>query len=213
MFSIFKNKKEESTDQGNTFFDVENSVFNTEDTPNSFEDNTNFSEFIGPHSDNVEIPKYKAKRNEDIGIVIDKDQIGFDINTMNKNIKTVELETSNEEEIIDLGVDPISVDTINKVPELNLDKVIEEIIPKKDEKVVKKYDEKEDVKLTLFGSGDVEKNKKQYTESDHLEEKLELIGEVKFTKDGYKICPDCGAILNFDAPVCFMCSKSFVLKK
>lgn len=216
MFSIFNKKKQKQDNKDkNTFLEVENSVFHTEDITTTFEDNTNYSSFLNNPKDYSEVPKYKAVNNKNIPVVIDREQIGFNINDINKNIKTLELETSEEEERIDLEVDPITSETENNVPELKLGDIVEEIDLKNSEEPQKKEEKKDkkNIKLSLFGSQDNEKNKKQFSKDHHQEEKLELIGEVKFTKDGYKICPNCGAILNPDAPVCFMCSKNFVLKK
>lgn len=69
-------------------------------------------------------------------------------------------------------------------------------------------------KLSLFGSKNGVSNMNSYSSSNQFEEeKQELQQAVEYTEDGYKVCPNCGAILNPNAPVCFMCSKSFVLKK
>lgn len=216
MFSIFKkkNQKQDNKDK-NTFLEVENSVFYTEDTSKSFEDNTNYSSFLNDSNDYSEVPKYKAGNNKNIEVVIDKDQIGFNINDMNKNIKTLKLENSDEEERIDLEVDPFPIETENDVPELKLEDSAKKLDNKKSEETKKSEDKKakKNIKISLFGAKDEEKKKKEFTKEHYQEEKLELVEEVKFTKDGYKICPNCGAILNPDAPVCFMCSKNFVLRK
>ena len=67
------------------------------------------------------------------------------------------------------------------------------------------------LQFNLFGSRDGVENIKE--QQSFEEEPVKLIGEVKYTEDGHKICPNCGTILRPDAPICFMCSKSFVLKK
>ena len=72
----------------------------------------------------------------------------------------------------------------------------------------------EAIGISIFGSNDGVTNKNNYTSSNQFEEqKQELTKEVEYTSDGNKICPNCGAILKPDAPICFMCSKSFILKK
>ena len=165
-----------------------------------------------------------------MGVVLDSDAIGFDKNAINPNIKTIEYENNDNKNDNDIENNIIVEETIQK----NVIDPIEPIVSieptadnkenisifdssiKEESKNIPVSSKKEDdeKKFSIFGSVDGVTDLNKYSKDDHfVEEKKELIKEVEYTKEGYKICPNCGAILNPNAPVCFMCSKSFVLKK
>lgn len=240
MFDFLKNKKnKKNTEVPNEFLNIENSVFNTEADGQTFSDNADYQRYV--YQEPIyNIPKYKAENLRDIGVVVDSDQIGFDKSTINPNVKMIELpnnEESNEPIVFEEPIEEISREyTKNGEEEKEILPVSEIAEPISVHKVqtnqnnsifqnvkitpdsAKKTDSisfvEDEEKISLFGSKDGYTNKIEYSSLEQFEEeKKELQQEVEYTKEGYKICPNCGAILNPDAPVCFMCSKSFILRK
>ena len=232
MFDFLKKRTDNKpAENQNDFLNIENSAFNMQSESQSFSDNPNYQSLV--YQEPVyDVPKYKAGNLNNLGVVVDSDAIGFDKNTINPNIKTIEIPNNEDEpqgtdiisepiitektepvELIDI-MDPINDFVIPPLVEDN--STISLNIPLQDNsKIPEIPKESEEVdKISLFGSNDGFTNVNKYSSLNQFEEeKKELIKEVDYTKDGYKICPNCGAILNPNAPVCFMCSKSFVLKK
>ena len=319
MFEFLKPRAKQEDEVQNDFLNIENSVFHTQAAVNTFKDNTDYQSLVYQEP-TYDVPDYKAANMNNIGIVVDSSQIGFNQNTINPDVKIVQLSDNDEdgglieldsnEEILDFDYSdannsnpsvnssifsvtptvPSSVDTSISVgkedqsnievvnggsdsgdfdiiedyvhtaepPELpsifaspyppemlqqNVDSPNIENIPNSQNAVESDVSSNmvgassifqsytssdsglssvsnvvtssEDTdKLSLFGSKDGVTNVNSYSSTNQFEEeKLELQQAVEYTEDGFKICPKCGAILNPNAPVCFMCSKSFVLKK
>lgn len=220
LFSFFKKNKEQKINTSdNEFLDIEASMYDTEDNSPKFEDNVNYKNLIyNPSSNNVS--KYKAVRN-DIGVVIDKDQFGYNINDFNSNIKTYELEKNSDEEKlqIDSKEDYVQQNNYSSIEEVDntIDILSEENDNIMSQKEVEKIEHNEQIKVSenefsIFGSVDNIIKEIKHDPINSNEAPSELIKNVKFTKEGYKICPNCGTILNPEAPVCFMCSNSFIKK-
>lgn len=227
LFSFFKkNKTEENKSSDNEFLDIETSMYNTEAQSQIFQEQIDYQNLVyNPPLNNV--ASYKANRNN-IGVVVDKDQFGYNLNDFNSDIKTYELEKTSDEEMVEVHNNiesPISVDS---VPEEETKEILFPI--EEDEIKIVEYDQVDeanvifsditnkvnDVKVedefSLFGSKDDIGEKKDYENTNYAEEPVKLNEDVKMTKEGYKICPKCGTILKPDAPICFMCSNSFIQK-
>lgn len=225
-----KNKKtEEVQETTNDFLNTEKSLFDTQEKSinNSTSEVPDYQSLIyQPPVYNA--PKYKAGNLNNIGVVVDSNAIGFDKNTINPNIKTIEVVEKEDEE--DNGITNEIIDNVPIMDSSEQVELVEVIDPieVKEEKNIKEQPsifqnlpiqqevqkEEENPKISIFGSSNGVTDVSSYsTDSQFQEEKKELVKEVEYTNDGYKICPNCGAILNPNAPVCFMCSKSFVLKK
>ena len=214
MFSFLKknnkrtNVKKEEVE--NSFLEVENSVFHTEDSNNTFQDNVDYESLIYQPPVYDDVPKYKARNNSEISVIIDKEQLGFNAEELNKNIKTLEFEPQQGEERIEL------VPEENEKFESEINEPVVEAVsmPVEDIFLVDNLEDKEppedDKQFSIFGSVEGYTDIKNYADSDYKEEQIELDKDVNYTDDGYKVCPNCGTILNPKAPVCFMCSKSFI---
>lgn len=239
MFDIFKKKNKsakESVPQ-NDFLSNENAAFNTtSSSDDSFKDTTDCKSLV--YQEPVyDVPKYKASNLSNIGVVVNSTDIGLDRNSLNPNIKTIDI-PSDEQKELDMAIEnsplveetPIELIDVSEptkeemavpdvfTPEPKDNAEVENKIYKSstNDRDILKGNNKNNaaVNISIFGSSDGITNKNNYTSSNQFEEqKQELIKEVEYTSDGNKICPNCGAILKPDAPVCFMCSKSFILKK
>lgn len=250
MFDIFK-KKNQSTNESvpqNDFLSNENAAFNTVSSEDdSFKDSPDYQSLV--YQEPVyNVPKYKASNLSNIGVVVNSTDVGFDRNSINPNIKTIDIPSNEQEELnksikteepvelLDIFSPTSTATNDDVIPEVTIDdstnnnvnnnntnnninnSSINNNVPT--ENTVKEksssvfVDSNEPIGISIFGSNDGVTNKNNYTSSNQFEEqKQELIKEVEYTSDGNKICPNCGAILKPDAPICFMCSKSFILKK
>lgn len=240
MFDIFKKKNKsakESVPQ-NDFLSNENAAFNTtSSSDDSFKDTTDCKSLV--YQEPVyNVPKYKASNLSNIGVVVNSTDVGFDKNAINPNIKTIDI-PSNEQEELNKSIkteEPVELLDIFSPADVEKEDVIPDVLNnninnnsnseeiKNSIQAENKEKEKnssifmnnnnEAIGISIFGSNDGVTNKNNYTSSNQFEEqKQELTKEAEYTSDGNKICPNCGAILKPDAPICFMCSKSFILKK
>lgn len=240
MFDIFKKKNQptnESVPQ-NDFLSNENAAFNTVSSEDdSFKDSPDYQSLV--YKEPVyNVPKYKASNLSNIGVVVNSTDVGFDKNAINPNIKTIDI-PSNEQEELNKSIkteepvelldifSPADVEKEDVIPDVlnnninnnsNSEEIKNSIQTKNKEKEknssIFMNNNNEAIGISIFGSNDGVTNKNNYTSSNQFEEqKQELTKEVEYTSDGNKICPNCGAILKPDAPICFMCSKSFILKK
>lgn len=266
MFNFFK-KKEVKQPEENTsdFLDNEKSIFDTQAAVEKpISEVPDYDSLIyQPPVYNA--PKYKAQNMQNIGVIVDNNEVGFDPNAFNTNVNTTPISndensggivvndfsknsndninnvnintTNNNTEVLDIfdTVEPIQ-DTSLPIPDSSINDKTSNMsifeqpvsmppkeninhnnisIPNNNSTEANNNDEDSTVGISIFGSNDgTVTNVNTYSSNNQFEEaKKELTEEVEYTKDGYKICPNCGAILNPSAPVCFMCSKSFVLKK
>ena len=240
MFDIFKKKNQpinESVPQ-NDFLSNENAAFNTvSNEDDSFKDSPDYQSLV--YQEPVyNVPKYKASNLSNIGVVVNSTDVGFDRNSINPNIKTIDIPNDEQEklnssikmeepvELLDI-FSPADVEKEDVIPDVlnnninnnsNSEEIENSIQTENKEKEknssIFMNNNNEPIGISIFGSNDGITNKNNYTSNNQFEEqKQELIKEVEYTSDGNKICPNCGAILKPDAPVCFMCSKSFILKK
>lgn len=216
MGIFFRKKKEEEDVEQSTLLDIENAAFNTVVPSEPTREDNSYQDYVY-NPPKIDVPTYKARNTRDLGVVIDSEQLGFNKGDLNANLKTIEFETGDNEEI-SLPVDEIErKEEITPIEEQPLD--IEVVDLDYSEPVAVNFstdlsfNNEEVEKFNIFGSEDGPSEAKSYSAQDYQEKPVELIQEVKYTEDGYKICPDCGAILNANALVCFMCSKSFVLKR
>lgn len=213
MFSIFKKKKNEKSSTDNEFLDIEASMYSTEADANSFQDSVNYQNLVYQPLEQ-DTPKYKAVRNN-IGVVIDKDQFGYDVNDFNSNITTYELEKSTDEEKVEVKQEKLEEPKkiYNPIEELMTNDIQDETDTNSSLPVQELYKAgKEEKDFSIFGSKIGPENEKIHEAKKDEEKPVELIEEVRFTPDGHKICPNCATILKADAPICFMCSKSFIKK-
>lgn len=227
----------------NDFLSNENAAFNTVSSEDdSFKDSPDYQSLVYQEPV-YNVPKYKASNLSNIGVVVNSTDVGFDRNAINPNIKTIDIPSNEQEELnnsikteepvelLDIFSPTSTATNDDVIPEVTIDdstnnnvnnninnSLINNNVPA--ENTVKEksssvfVDSNEPIGISIFGSNDGVTNKNNYTSSNQFaEQKQELIKEVEYTSDGNKICPNCGAILKPDAPVCFMCSKSFILKK
>ena len=244
MFDIFKKKNQptnESVPQTD-FLSNENAAFNTVSSEDdSFKDSPDYQSLV--YQEPVyNVPKYKASNLSNIGVVVNSTDVGFDKNSINPNIKTIDI-PSNEQEELNKSIkteEPVELLDIFSPADVEKEDVIPDVLNNNINDNINNNSNSEEIKnsiqtynkeketnssifmnnnneaigISIFGSNDGVTNKNNYTSSNQFEEqKQELTKEVEYTSDGNKICPNCGAILKPDAPICFMCSKSFILKK
>lgn len=223
MFDIFKKKKDSNVlEPQNDFLSNEHAAFNTKsDQSNVFVDNTDYSGFT--YQEPVyDVPEYKAQNLSNLGVVVDSTAVGFNKDALNPDIKIIDI--PNNDELNDANEYEEPIELLNIVePQVSINNSIKETAPEKhsifeEPKVEKdvpvyKSERSKEPSISIFGSNDGVTNVNNYTSNNQVnEQKQELISEVEYTSNGYKICPKCGTILSPDAPVCFMCSKSFVKK-
>lgn len=237
-----KNQPTNESVPQNDFLSNENAAFNTVSSEDdSFKDSPDYQSLV--YKEPVyNVPKYKASNLSNIGVVVNSTDVGFDKNAINPNIKTIDI-PSNEQEELNKSIkteepvelldifSPVDVEKEDVIPDVLNNNINDNINNNSNSEEIKnsiqtenKEKEKnssifmnnnnEAIGISIFGSNDGVTNKNNYSSSNQFEEqKQELTKEVEYTSDGNKICPNCGAILKPDAPVCFMCSKSFILKK
>lgn len=223
MFSFFKKKKKEEPVPENNLLEIENSVFNTEapaPVKPAESDNTDYQSLVY-HPPVYDVEPYKVARRERPPVIVDKDQLGYKEEDYHDNISTVEVvkeehpsETIEIEEEKSMVEPNSSPSVLEPIPETNTEEPIKPIESLNTSPInIQPQPNESDAseQFSLFGSVDGPENKKEQQSIE--EEPAKLIQEVKYTEDGHKICPQCGMILKPDAPMCFMCSKSFVLKK
>lgn len=226
----------------NDFLSNENAAFNTVSSEDdSFKDSPDYQSLV--YQEPVyNVPKYKASNLSNIGVVVNSTDVGFDKNAINPNIKTIDI-PSNEQEELNKSIkteEPVELLDIFSPADVEKEDVIPDVLNNNINDNINNNSNSEEIKnsiqtenkekeknssifmnnnneaigISIFGSNDGVTNKNNYTSSNQFEEqKQELTKEVEYTSDGNKICPNCGAILKPDAPICFMCSKSFILKK
>lgn len=237
-----KNQPTNESAPQNDFLSNENAAFNTVSSENdSFKDSPDYQSLV--YQEPVyNVPKYKASNLSNIGVVVNSTDVGFDKNAINPNIKTIDI-PSNEQEELNKSIkteesvelldifSPADVEKEDVIPDVLNNNINDNINNNSNSEEIKNSIQTENkekeknssifmnnnnaaIGISIFGSNDGVTNKNNYTSSNQFEEqKQELTKEVEYTSDGNKICPNCGAILKPDAPICFMCSKSFILKK
>lgn len=237
-----KNQPTNESVPQNDFLSNENAAFNTVSSENdSFKDSPDYQSLV--YQEPVyNVPKYKASNLSNIGVVVNSTDVGFDKNAINPNIKTIDI-PSNEQEELNRSIkteEPVELLDIFSPADVEKEDVIPDVLNNNINDNINNNSNSEEIKnsiqaenkekeknssifmnnnneaigISIFGSNDGVTNKNNYTSSNQFEEqKQELTKEVEYTSDGNKICPNCGAILKPDAPICFMCSKSFILKK
>lgn len=120
LFSIFKKNKNTNSASDNEFIDIETSIYETKAEQNNFTDNVNYKNLVyTPLKKDVET--YKANRTN-IGIVVDREQFGYDLNEFNSNITTYELTKNGDEEKI-----PFDSKHVEESPDNNIS--LEELKP------------------------------------------------------------------------------------
>ena len=237
-----KNHPNNESGPQNDFLSNENAAFNTVSSEDdSFKDSPDYQSLV--YQEPVyNVPKYKASNLSNIGVVVNSTDVGFDRNAINPNIKTIDI-PSNEQEELNKSInteEPVELLDIFSPADVEKEDVIPDVLNNNINDNINNNSNSEEIKnsiqtynkeketnssifmnnnneaigISIFGSNDGVTNKNNYTSSNQFEEqKQELTKEVEYTSDGNKICPNCGAILKPDAPICFMCSKSFILKK
>lgn len=237
-----KNQPTNESVPQNDFLSNENAAFNTVSSEDdSFKDSPDYQSLV--YQEPVyNVPKYKASNLSNIGVVVNSTDVGFDKNAINPNIKTIDI-PSNEQEELNKSIkteEPVELLDIFSPADVEKEDVIPDVLNNNINDNINNNSNSEEIKnsiqtenkekeknssifmnnnneaigISIFGSNDGVTNKNNYTSSNQFEEqKQELTKEVEYTSDGNKICPNCGAILKPDAPICFMCSKSFILKK
>lgn len=224
MFEMFKKKnKEEALEPQNDFLSNEIAAFNTKsDNHDIFVDSTDYSS-LTYQEPIYDVPEYKAQNLSDLGIVVDSTAVGFNKDLINPNVKIIDIPNSEENDNlmnISQNEEPIELLEVSTPEIIAVEPTVENELPNifkepvlTHENVSTEMKHNDEPSISIFGSNDGVSNINNYTSNNQINtEPQELISEVEYTSNGYKICPQCGTILNPDAPVCFMCSKSFVKK-
>lgn len=216
MISLFNNKKDNNKPEPNSFLENEKSVFETESSNDtSFNENVDYDSLIY-QPPVYDTPSYKAQNMQNVGIIVNKNELGFDENALNSGINTIDFKKYDEkpEPLIET-IDEITFN--EEIPEqleiINFDESNSD--NKKIEETVLKQENDEEARFSIFGADNVPVETKFYSAEQNIAtehpQKLNNTN-VKFTEDGNKICPNCSTILNPEAPICFMCSYSFISK-
>lgn len=233
MGLFFKNK-EESKNTKNQYLEDQKSLFDTKGDIKQKEIDNSYDEFIFRKKDYSDVPKYKASDIKKVEVVIDKNDFGYQ--DLNPGIYTVDLQKEGLHEDLHEIVNNAPVDESAKEnhtsiyddelnQEIKSDEPIEIIDVDNNEVVIADVVEEsleKDKKLSIFGNTDEPIQAKVYEVKETLQEqRVEIIDvdisekteepkeTVKINEDGNKVCPQCGAPLAPDAPVCFLCGNKF----
>ena len=234
--ALFFNRNREVSKKENKYLEDQNAVFETKDTENKNMQTDSYDEYIIRAKDYSNIPKYKAFDEKRVDVVVDNDAL--DVQNLNPDVVTVNIEKRNlhgdlqeimmgaplddENSLLNTSIydealsEKIKADDSIEIIDVDNDKtqtVISEVV----EENVKK-----DGKLSIFGTTDEPLQAKVYGVKevpvqpkieiiviDIKEEKIAENETIKFNEKGNKICPQCGAPLAPDAPVCFLCGNKF----
>lgn len=233
---LFFNKKKEVSVKGNKYLEDQIAVFETKGTEKQKTSKESYDEYIVREKDYSHVPKYKAFDEKKVDVVVDKEALDFQ--NLNPNITTVNIEKKNLHEDLqeimngaplDEKTNQINTsiydDSLNEeiktdepievidVENSNTEMVIAEVIEENVEK---------NKKLSIFGNADEPVKAKVYEIKEvPVEPKIEIIDidikdekelekdDLIFNERGNKICPKCGAPLDPDASVCFLCGNNF----
>jgi len=229
---LFFKRKDESKDKTNQYLEDQKALFNTvgDKVENKLEEN--YDQYVMRTKDYSDVPKYKAFDEKNVEVVVDKEQIGYQ--ALNEDVQTVDIEKKdlyadlqelvnnapvdedtkeNNKSIYDesLYVEVKSEDVVDVIDVENTEMVVADIVEENLET---------DKKLSIFGKSDEPIQAKVYDVKEApIQEKIEIIDielkeeeikpEIRLNEDGNKICPKCGAPLDKDAPVCFLCGNKF----
>lgn len=232
---LFFNKKEEVKEERNMYLEDQKSLFDTEGEKKEEVVDNSYDEYVYKPKDYSNVPKYKASTSKKVDIVVDKDDFGF--GDLDPNISTVDLQKKglheDLNEIVNNG--PIDESTKENHTSIYDEGLKEEIKADEPVEIIDVDDNKEMViadvveenlekgkKLSIFGNVDEpiqakvhevkeapKQEKIEVIEVDITQEKEEIEETIKLNENGKKVCPQCGAPLAPDAPVCFLCGTKF----
>jgi len=232
---LFFNKKKENEVKGNQYLEDQRAVFETKGDIKPKTQEEDYDEYIVRSKDYSHIPKYKAFDENKVDVVVDREAIDFQ--DLKPEIATVNIEKKNlhedlQEIMMGAPLDDETGETNRSIydeslkDEIKKDDVVEVIdIENSDMEtviadIVEESVEK-DQKLSIFGNTDEPVQAKVYGVKEiPVEPKIEIIdvdikeekeetSNIRFNEKGNKICPQCGAPLDPNAPVCFLCGNKF----
>ncbi|MBE6138202.1 MAG: zinc ribbon domain-containing protein [Firmicutes bacterium] len=214
------------------YMEDQKAVFDTKGDKEKTKQQENYDQYVMRKKDYSNVPKYKAFDEKSVGVVIDKDQLGYQ--QLNECVQTVEIEKENLYSDLQEIVSNPPIESSHELQHKSIDdKTLETELPHNSEVDVIEVENNEivisdiseeriekDKKLSIFGNSDEPIKAKVYdiketpiTENvdiiDIEFKKEELKPEVKLNEQGQKICPKCGAPLDPRAPVCFLCGHKF----
>lgn len=232
---LFFNNKEEVKEERNKYLEDQKALFDTEGEKKETVADNSYDEFVYKPKDYSNVPKYKASTSKKVDIVVDKDDFGF--GDLHPDISTVDLQKNDlHEDLHEIVTNrPIDESTKENHTSIYDEGLSEQIKVDEPVEIIEVDDNKEMViadvveenlekgkKLSIFGNTDEPIQAKVYEvketpkqekieviEVDITEEKEAVEETVKLNEDGKKVCPQCGAPLKPDAPVCFLCGNKF----
>lgn len=232
---LFFNKKSGKSGSQSDYFEDQKAVFDTKGEPKPKKVEEKYDEFVFHKKDYSDVPKYKASDIKKVEVVVDKDALGYQ--ELTPSTPTVEFQKKNLHEDINeiVNNEPIEAKTEENSKsiydeslkdELKIDEPIDVIdIDNSKEVVVSEVVEQsveKEKKLSIFGNTDEPlqakiydikeispKQKIEIIDIDIKEEPNEEKEKIKYNENGKKICPQCGAPLEPNAPTCFLCGNKF----
>ena len=231
---LFFNKKTESKNETNQYLEDQQALFSTKGESVERKQEDNYDQYVMRKKDYSDVPKNKAFDEKYVEVVVDKEQLGYQ--DLNPEVKTVEIEKKDLYEDLQELVNNAPVDENAKENNKSIyDESLKEEIKVNDDidiidventevvvaDIVEENIEK-DQKLSIFGNSDEPLQAKIYEVKEApIIEKIEILDmepkveekeeqpEIKLNENGNKICPQCGAPLDPNAPVCFLCGNKF----
>lgn len=231
---LFFKEKTESKNGTNQYLEDQQALFATKGEHIEKKPEEGYDQYVIKKKDYSDVPKYKAFDEKYVEVVIDKEQLGYQ--ELNPEVQTVEIEKKDLYEDLREIVNNAPIDENTKENNKSIyDDSLKEEIKVSDEidvidvgdtevvvaEVVEENIEK-DKKLSIFGTSDEPVQAKIYEvkeapiiekieilDVEPKEEEKEIKPEIKINENGNKICPQCGAPLAPNAPVCFLCGNKF----
>lgn len=233
---LFFNNKEETKEEINKYLEDQKALFDTKGDIKPEVKEEAYDEFIFHEKDYSDVPKYKASNVKKVQVVVDKDEFGYQ--DLNPEINTIDLQKKHLHEdlseiVNNAPIDETATEQNTSIyddelrQELEYDEPIEVIEIDNNNKDMVVADVVEESlekgkKLSIFGNTDEPIQAKVYEVKEvAVEPKIEVIDvdikeevdeqttSIRFNENGNKICPQCGAPLDPNAPVCFLCGNKF----
>lgn len=220
--------KEIAKDSSNSYLDDQKSLFDTKEQIEQKTIDNSYDEYIYQPKDYSNVPKYKASDGKKIDIVVDQNAFGYE--SLNPNVKTVNIQKKDlHEDLMEL-VNNEYIDEKNKDNSTSIyDEQINEHLKANDDiEIIDIGDDFSNTispnidtklnnskKLSIFGTSDEpikakihEINPEDLKPKPVIQKPVEEVkDEIKVNADGKKICPNCGAPLSPTADTCFLCGK------
>lgn len=235
MGLFFKTDKDEQSEKKNSYLEDQKALFDTKGEEKPKVIDNSYDEYVFKKKEYNDVPKYKASTSQKVGVVVDKEDFGYQ--DLNPEIQTIDLQKRNLHEDLHEIVNNAPIDESteenhtsiyddNLKKEIQSDEQIEVIDVDNGQEVVVADVIEENLdkskKLSIFGNSDEPIQAKVYEVKEApRQEKVEIVDVdlnestkkvddgIRFNENGNKICPQCGAPLDPNAPSCFLCGYKF----